>query len=539
METIRVKQAIHNIIKRAERVDMQTAVETFYDSDIISHLENRNHEIIQGKRGTGKTHTLYVLKHKLEKKNQHCFLFDCKKVGNATTRPKHEISVEDRAIGIVQDFLTDFHQDLLQYFSDFLFFDNDERKDWLEILLDKLFEFGTDSENANRKYEQTRGHTVKTGKSENNSHSVSLFPLATAFSSSGNRQQEGEATNMISETGETYDKIRFPAVFDCINQIATTTKTEFVILIDEWSHLPLDIQPHFAEFVQCCLIPSSHVTVKIASVSGMTNYCIRDQSGTYGLELKDDITVAVDFDTRYTFDRDPKATCENLYNILLAHLKAKNVVPDINLSKLENLLFKDERSSILLARAAEGNPRDFISILGMCISEIGAIEESRKIDTHIICRASMEWYEREKVETLLPLQKKFLSEITRYIVEVKHSRGFAVNKDYLLHPAFKVLIDARVLHVIHTKVQVTNLSDNDLAIIVLDFGLYANKLMTNYDIHFLQDDPYETAIFGKLNERDRYNLNLYPFDEHRWFQLNYIDPELNGRNYPSFPQVTY
>lgn len=64
----KIKAAIQEIALRTEQEDPAEANESFYDCNIISHFLNFNHQIIQGRRGTGKTHILVVLKKRLEKK---------------------------------------------------------------------------------------------------------------------------------------------------------------------------------------------------------------------------------------------------------------------------------------------------------------------------------------------------------------------------------------------------------------------------------------------------------------------------------------
>ena len=72
-----VKKAIQQIAIRTEREDPENIIDSFYDCNIISHLTNRNHQIIQGRRGTGKTHILLVLKSRLESSECHGIYFDC------------------------------------------------------------------------------------------------------------------------------------------------------------------------------------------------------------------------------------------------------------------------------------------------------------------------------------------------------------------------------------------------------------------------------------------------------------------------------
>ena len=76
-----VKSAIQQIAVRTERQDPKTILDSFYDYNIIEHLKNVNHQIIQGRRGTGKTHILHVLQNELESDTVHCIFLIVKPQG--------------------------------------------------------------------------------------------------------------------------------------------------------------------------------------------------------------------------------------------------------------------------------------------------------------------------------------------------------------------------------------------------------------------------------------------------------------------------
>ena len=73
-----IKSAIQQIALRAERQDARTISDSFYDCNIIRHLKNVNHQIIQGRRGTGKTHILQVLQNEFESEDVHCIFLIAK-----------------------------------------------------------------------------------------------------------------------------------------------------------------------------------------------------------------------------------------------------------------------------------------------------------------------------------------------------------------------------------------------------------------------------------------------------------------------------
>ena len=58
------------------------------------------------------------------------------------------------------------------------------------------------------------------------------------------------------------------------------------ILLDEWSATPSSCQPYLAEYIKRCLLTSSRVVLKIASLEYRSDFSIRtDQNNVLGFEL--------------------------------------------------------------------------------------------------------------------------------------------------------------------------------------------------------------------------------------------------------------
>lgn len=530
-----VKAAIQQIAFRTEREDPNAVVDSFYDCNITSHLTNRNHQIIQGRRGTGKTHILLVLKDKLENECCHCVYFDCKTTGSAADISDTELPENHRAIQLIRDFLLFLHKDFLHYFSDVLHGEESEKKIVIRELLDHLHNECFSTGQIADKYEksQNQKHKLSRNTSENVKFSLSSA-LAAGLDRVENKFREHENGAVYNISGKSYNNIVIPNVYQCLNRLAEISGKEFVVLIDEWSNLPEDIQPHFAQFLNKSILPSSRITLKVAVVKGRTQYCIKKNNSIYGFEVGADISVALDLDNVYMYDRNPRQVFSNLYKILWTHLKAKGVIKDISVESFLGTLFQDLKSAILLARASEGNPRDFILIVNYCIIEMDGIGNSGTwIDSTTVCQAASSWFNRDKESALSPKQKQLLSDISTYVVHRNNTRGFVLSESYLDDVAIQSLIDARVLHVAQTGLHFFNLSKEALAILVLDFGTYVHRLITNQDIHFLTDDFFEEEVFSKY-PRSKYSDKLFQFDGQRKFQLCYFDPKLSPEICPSY-----
>ena len=68
-ENIQLNNALLRLSKRAESADRSKLVETFVDTGALSTLlEGHDHQIIYGRRGTGKTHALLYLADRVHQK---------------------------------------------------------------------------------------------------------------------------------------------------------------------------------------------------------------------------------------------------------------------------------------------------------------------------------------------------------------------------------------------------------------------------------------------------------------------------------------
>lgn len=530
-----IKVAIQQIAVRAERQDPSMAVDSFYDCHIIEHLKNINHQIIQGRRGTGKTHILHVLRNSIEEDNVHCFFFDCKSTGSAGEIADENIPQKHRAIQLMRDFLMELNSDFRKYFKEILYVH--PNRDEIEFLLNHLHKECFSYEDVVNTYEDTTNSEEKTSYNNENTQELSFLKPSFSRKLLSRRQKERDTASIRKTTGITYKKIIFPNINKCIDQLSEVTGVDFVILIDEWSNLPLSVQPHFAEFLRCCLMPSAHVTIKIASVEARTKYAIKNENVVYGLEVGADISVAIDLDRQYMFDRNSKKIFVDLYRMLWKHLKSKGVLSeDISVPFLIKMMFGEElHPAILLARASEGNPRDFISIINNCIIELDGISESNGyITSAIVFQAANSWYKNDKYKALSHAQKIILSEISTYVVQKRGSRGFVIEEKYLYVPPINALVDARLLHVLQTQRKFPTLGKGPMAILVLDFGTYSQELLTRQSIHFITNDYCENELFppiqGVSSVRD---VKLYPLDQDRQFRMCFLNPTLSDR-FPSF-----
>ena len=81
VEKRKIVNALVQIHQRSEDQADSYVLESFYDNHLTDSLMNENNQIIQGSRGTGKTHILHVIERKLENEHTHCIYIDCRMFG--------------------------------------------------------------------------------------------------------------------------------------------------------------------------------------------------------------------------------------------------------------------------------------------------------------------------------------------------------------------------------------------------------------------------------------------------------------------------
>ena len=82
------------------------------------------------------------------------------------------------------------------------------------------------------------------------------------------------------------------------------------LLIDEWSEIPIDLQPYLADLIRRTILPVNTMTVKIAAIEHRSDFAIVRARGEYvGIELGVDMAADLNLDDFLVFENNqPKAT---------------------------------------------------------------------------------------------------------------------------------------------------------------------------------------------------------------------------------------
>ena len=314
-----------------------------------------------------------------------------------------------------------------------------------------------------------------------------------------------EKEQTIEFNTEEYDKILFPDLHYHLRKVLEYAATELLLVIDEWSAIPFDIQPFLAEFLKKSFIPIPEITIKIGALEYRTNFTIpREKHNYIGLELGSDISTNLDIDEYYVYDRNPQEIVNTFIDILFRHMSSE--LPEnyfeneygIKSSKqFLQSVFSGKPAFTELVRASEGVVRDFINIFNLAFFDTQR-KGLKNIDKRTVIEAGRQWFENDKSKNL---DDKLHSKIRIIIDEVigkRKARSFLVSRELERHPIIQKLFDARVIHLVKK-----GYSDKDnpgirYNIYSLDYGTYVDLLNTTKqpEIDFIEnrESPEEVIV---------------------------------------------
>jgi len=518
LNNLNIQRAVTSLLQRAERQDDQKILETFVDSGIISQLNNRNNQIVFGRRGTGKTHIFRYLAGQLrENPNNTIAFLDARTLGSTSQFSDPRVSIPKRCISIYRDIINEINNVILEQIVSGRFNKSEEALGILSELMD----------HTNKPIASSKGGIIEGKETESTESGADIgmaltFPVQATFNFNA---QNTDATD--SEYREIYrvdleDKIVFSAITSSLNKVLTTLDTHLYILFDEWASIPLDIQAYLAEFLKRSFLPVNEITLKIASLEYRSEFGKNINNIFTGFELGSDISASLDLDDYYVFDRNPNQVTAIMADILFKHLKSE--LPENNLEEYFSIKDGDQLSSRLftqrptfqeLVRASEGVVRDFINIFIKSFFE--ALRHNRtNIDQSSIIEAARYWFETDKKQNLDDKLHGILSGLIEDVIGQRKARSFLAPRELERHPYIQQLADARILHLIRRGYSDKENAGIRYNIYTLDYGTYVDLIHTSK----------EPEIDMPSTEDDDLKERIVPFDDKRSIRRIILTPEL-------------
>jgi hypothetical protein len=469
--------AVASLLLRAEQ-QLHTAklLETYVDRGLLDQVNNRTHQVIYGRRGTGKTHLLKVLATRLAREDSNIPIYiDARTLGSTAQYldPTYPLSL--RCTLLFRDILNEVHNGIMDFVAQ-------KAPASAPMILAELEELATISMDKIHTIIPTDfSHTSSRRKAEETTGSVEIHvPASLGLSRKSAAQEEKSLEEAVQYKVQTHDTVVFPAVQHALRGILAREQLTLYILFDEWSSIPMDVQPFLAEFVRRAFLPDPHLVIKIGAVEYRTSFLIRNGIQPTGMEVGSDIMANATTDDYFLYEVHPERVVDGFLDLLFKHIASQPIFSYIRETytlgsayQLLQLLFDSPAAFEEMVRSAEGNPRDFINIVSRTITK-ARLRQCVAIDVDLVRDTAWEWYVRDKAPNLDSTMRQAFGELIGRVCIDQRTRYFLVAHPLSSHLLLRQLLDARVLHLLAQEVlDVENpTTANDLYSV--DYTVYAS-----------------------------------------------------------------
>ena len=473
--------AFLRIAKRAERQDDEVLQKTFVDfGSVFTALSSVDHQIVFGRRGTGKTHLLTVLRQTKRASGELALQIDMRNLGSAGgLYSDPSIPLTQRATRLLVDVLAAIHGSL---FEQAVEHDGPINLGVTGNALDELF--------AAHSVVKVVGTTVveATASAENSSTAESKLGFAASMpapSLSGEAKLSASEREAVSAkktvSGLEVHRVNFGSVGSALRKVVQTLpKQRLWLLIDEWSEVPLDLQPLLADLLRRAILPIKGVTVKIAAIEQRSRLLIPDNAvGNIGLELGADLSAALNLDDFMVFDNNEEKAVAFFKALVLKHVQAALETEGLGIPKNEAALlsqgFTQANAFDEAVRACEGVPRDAIHILSHAAQRAG----DATISVGDVRTAAQQWYQASKDAAVSSHEqaKALLMWVVDKVIKERQTKAFLLESG-TRDPLVDFLYDERVLHVLRKGMSAQDEPGKRYHVYGIDYGCYVDLINT-------------------------------------------------------------
>jgi len=261
------------------------------------------------------------------------------------------------------------------------------------------------------------------------------------------------------------------------------------IMLDEWSSVPLELQPLLADLLRRSLFPIRGLTVKIATIERRTRFReFRDGGDYLGIEVGADVAAGLDLDNYLIFDLEDDRAQTFFRTLMFNHMLVQVRQPERlgralgSPGEFVQAAFK-KNAFAEFVRAAEGVPRDAINLAALAAQ----YADSTSIGTGEVRKAAREWYLRDKQGAISanPNAQRMLRLLIDEVVGRRRARTFlldhAAQRD---NPLVRDLYDVRLLHILRRGIVVPRQPGTVYDGFAIDYGCYIALLGSDDDHQF-------------------------------------------------------
>ncbi len=475
-----IHDCLLKIEKRAERADDGKLTETFVDAaPLLASVTTTDHQVVFGRRGTGKTHVLKYLHESVQANGDIALYLDLRSIGsNGSIYNDREKTHAQRATPLLLDVLQALHDAITT-----VAIDHAEELD-LSKLGPKLDELAAAISTVEvvgpieRSSETSASNTRQSGSELGWSMSRTGATLTGKISDG--QQSANTSRESIKRTGtETY-YVKFGTVQSELKAVIEMLGGRRVwLLLDEWSEVPLDIQPYLADLLRRCVLPLTGMVVKIAAIEYRSNLSIRRKGEYVGIELGADAGADVNLDDFMVFDNDASRAMSFFASLLFKHYRATDGLEahegPQSPGEFINQTFTQITAFEEFVRAVEGVPRDAVYLA----ATVARRAYGRLIGVQDVRAAARDWFQRDKSTVLRsdPDMSNLLHWVIDQVIAHRRARAFLL-VSHQRHPLIDTLFDSRLLHILKKSISSHDAPGVRYDVYKLDYGCYVDLLVT-------------------------------------------------------------
>ncbi|HEU5110892.1 MAG TPA: hypothetical protein VFT95_20315, partial [Micromonosporaceae bacterium] len=295
------------------------------------------------------------------------------------------------------------------------------------------------------------------------------------------RRRTVAAESRLRRTGVEHRHVVFGPLHRALRGIAESlAPARLWLLLDEWSSIPMDLQPLLADLLRRSVLPVPDVTVKIAAIERRSQFARPAAEGDYlGIEVGSDAASAVSLDDFMIFDharsRAQAFFGQLFYNHASMRLAAMIQDPPPDPDSFITEVFRGAAFTELV-RAAEGVPRDAINIAALAAQH--AFGEP--IGLADVRRAAKDWFVRDKQTAISANDpaRRTLRYLVDEVVGRRNSRTFVLDQQTGAHlRTIEELYDARLLHLLRRGIADRQHPGRLYDGFAIDYGCYVALLL--------------------------------------------------------------
>jgi hypothetical protein len=518
-----------NFSKRAEKIDKQSLIDSFVDvGPLFSSLATTNNQILYGRRGTGKTHALVFLGEQIRDKGDLPIYIDLRNIGSTGgLYSDNNILLSERATRLIVDVLATLNDEIVSItLDDFYKINLNQISPVLDNLSDAISHVIVKGEVQEQISSET---ATESCKDSNFSFKVpQAETMAVEIGHSNN--DSNKLAYQISRSGNQIHRVHFGEIGSILERLIDAINGRKIwILLDEWSAIPIDLQPYLADLIRRAFFPISNIVVKIAAIEKRSHFQLKLADRDYiGIELGSDASADINMDDFMVFDNDESKSIKFYQNLVYRHFvtiakheKITNIPQ--NETELFAAAFSQENVFKEFVRAAEGIPRDAFSIL----SQAAQSAFNQQITMETIRKCSKLWYQRDKESAVSsnPNALALLHWIIDNVIGKRKARAFLLQNNQN-SPLIDTLFDSRVLHLLKRNISAIEQPGLRFDVYKIDYGCYVDLLLTiKAPSGLLQTDEgsYIEVPTDDYRAIRRAVLHLSEFDEFLKLKAKYND----------------